>query len=99
MTAEQKRQHWLAHVNCWKKTELLQNAYCREHNLSNSSFSCWLKRLNEAATHQPPSKFIPLKVIADQVVTLKIADVSIALSISALEQVLPVVLRAVREAS
>ena len=98
MTVEQKRQHWQAHINRWQNTELTQNAYCLEHNLAKSSFSYWRKRLSDAATDQPSSKFIPLKMAVAELVTLSVAGVRIELPTSALEQVLPVVLCAAREA-
>jgi hypothetical protein len=98
MTAEQKRQHWRTHIDLWQKTELTQNAYCLENSLAKSSFSYWRKKLSDTVDDQQPSKFIPFTVVSAPLATLNIAGLRIEIPISALEQVLPVVLRTTRAA-
>lgn len=36
---------WRHHVAAWRRSELTQSAYCREHGLCASQFSTWKRRL------------------------------------------------------
>ena len=45
-----KQCQWQAHIQAWEKSGLLQNKYCRQHQLSSSQFCYWKKKLKQAKT-------------------------------------------------
>ena len=46
MTSEQKRQHWQRHIEAWQQSRLPQREYCKQQEISFSSFSYWRTRLS-----------------------------------------------------
>jgi len=41
----EKAVYWSEHIEAWQRSGLSQGAYCRRHDLSQSSLSYWRKRL------------------------------------------------------
>lgn len=62
---EDKEQKWRRHVEAAKGHPASIQAYCREHNLSPSSFHYWQKKLKKTKKSIPKeSSFVPVKVTA-----------------------------------
>ena len=40
-----RQSFWVVHIEAWRRSELSQRAYCRQHRISESVFSRWLKYL------------------------------------------------------
>ncbi len=43
---------WRTHVAAWRRSDLTQSAYCREHGLCASQFSHWKRRLEPPQQHR-----------------------------------------------
>jgi len=43
---DNKQRHWQQHIESWRKSELSQAAYCREHQLKPHRFSYWKRKLS-----------------------------------------------------
>ena len=99
MTTEQKRLFWQSHIQDWKKSRQTQKAYCQKHGLSLAQFGYWRTRFNQ--NERTPSKLVPVQMPhPNPGVTLYLpGGVRMELPVSALADVLPVVYRAVRDAS
>ncbi|MBL0379563.1 MAG: hypothetical protein JKP90_07835 [Desulfofustis sp. PB-SRB1] len=52
-----KRSYWGDHIAGWKQSGLSQQAYCRKHQLSLSSFGYWRSRLKRGGDDQ--ARFSP----------------------------------------
>lgn len=51
-----KQKLWSARIDEWKRSELSQRRYCKERNISLSTFQWWRCRLREVdATEEAPS--------------------------------------------
>lgn len=46
--------HWLTHINAWQNSGLSQAAYCRQHQLTYSTFSARLCEFRAQAKSSPP---------------------------------------------
>jgi hypothetical protein len=55
-----KRSYWGDHIAGWKQSGLSQQAYCRKHQLSLSSFGYWRSRLKRGGDDQ--ARFHPVMV-------------------------------------
>jgi hypothetical protein len=55
---EQKRRHWKTHIDSWRKSDLSQVAYCREHGLKLHQFTYWKKRVEQK---DGDIAFVPLR--------------------------------------
>ena len=60
MNIEEKTAYWQRHFKDWKQSGLSQRDYCKQHELTFSSFGYWRNRLrtNKAAA----GKLIPVSV-------------------------------------
>lgn len=47
MTNDQKRIFWQHHIERWQQGDLSQKEYCKQHELTFSSFGYWRTRLNK----------------------------------------------------
>jgi hypothetical protein len=56
-----KRSYWGDHIAGWKQSGLSQQAYCRKHQLSLSSFGYWRSRLKRGGDDQ--ARFHPVVLI------------------------------------
>jgi len=97
MTSKQKRSYWQNHIEGWKQSGLTQKAYCMQHDLKSSSFAYWR---TQSINSKPGSKLIPVAVTHPQVITLTLAGgLQLEIPVTCLDQVLPMVLQTLREAS
>ncbi|MEZ9468040.1 hypothetical protein BCT04_16185 [Vibrio breoganii] len=39
------QQHWQHHIDAWQQTQLSQTQYCRSHQLDQSQFSYWKRKV------------------------------------------------------
>jgi hypothetical protein len=51
--SQKLRDHWSAHLSCWKKSNMRQSDYCRHHRLKVTQFIYWKKKLSIQSTHNP----------------------------------------------
>ena len=58
MTQEQKRQHWLSHIEAWQASDLSQAEYTRRHNLSVKTFQYHKRRYSQAPADITPAQTI-----------------------------------------
>lgn len=95
MTPEQKRDFWQDHFDAWKQSGLTRGEYCRQHDLKLSTFGYWRQRLGAP---KRTGKLIPVQVATNATVVIGAGGVRLEVPAALLDEVLPVVLRAVREA-
>lgn len=96
MAAEQRHQYWQQHIEAWRQSALSQRDYCKRQEISFSGFSYWRRRLNGLAKDQ--SKLLPIKVSRSATLTVILpSGIRLELPAHALEEILPVLIRAVQE--
>ncbi|WP_188794213.1 IS66 family insertion sequence element accessory protein TnpA [Dyella nitratireducens] len=54
-----KQTYWTAHMDAWRQSGLSQAAYCKQQDLSLSSFGNWLHRRTESTSS---TRAVPLVV-------------------------------------
>lgn len=56
--------HWTTHINAWKSSGLSQAAYCRQHQLTYTTFSARLSELRAQVKSSPsaPAVLLPIHV-------------------------------------
>lgn len=96
MTSEHKKAFWQGHIDGWRQSQLSQRDYCRQHNLTFSSFGYWRTRLNRL--QQSANKLIPVKLAgsSSSVTIFLPAGLRLDVPVHALAEILPVVYRTVR---
>ncbi|MDO9049836.1 MAG: hypothetical protein Q7U66_19155, partial [Methylobacter sp.] len=47
--------HWKTHINAWQSSDLSQAVYCRQHQLTYSTFSARLCEFRAQAKSLPPA--------------------------------------------
>ena len=60
MTSSDKAAYWQQHFTDWQQSGLSQSDYCKQHELTLSSFGYWRQRLK--ASTSAGAKLIPLNV-------------------------------------
>jgi len=60
MTTSEKITYWQNHIKAWEAGKSSQREYCRQHNLTFSSFGYWRQRLKKVPSKAP--KLIPVSV-------------------------------------
>ena len=70
---QSKRDYWQGHVNSWKTSGLSQKAYCKQENISSSTFSSWSKSLLVRSTESV--RFVEIESCSSSIKT-KIQDAS-----------------------
>lgn len=71
MTREQKRQHWLNHIEAWQASDLSQAEYTRRHNLSVKTFQYHKRRYSQTPTDTTPAQtIVPVVVETPEAVTV-----------------------------
>ena len=94
MTSEQKRQHWQRHIEAWQQSRLPQREYCKQQEISFSSFSYWRTRLNRLAEGR--SKLVPVHVQRVATVAIMLpSGIRLEVPAHTLEEILPTLTRAV----
>ncbi len=97
MTAEQKHDFWKRHIESWRHSQLTQQAYCTQHNISFANFGYWRTRLKRKP--ESGSKLIPVR-LANSSTSISIflpAGIRLEVPAHVLADVLPLVCRAVQE--
>ena len=91
-----KEQFWQTHFIAWEASGLSQIEYCKQHDLKPSNFAYWRTRANKKRR-----KFMPLSppVTSDHLVLGIPHGIRLELPAHALAEVLPTVLRALRESA
>jgi hypothetical protein len=56
------KEYWQEQMDAWQASGLSQSRYCRENNLSMSTFNCWKRKLIGLDPKPKESKFVPLKI-------------------------------------
>lgn len=56
--------HWLTHINAWQSSGLSQAAYCRQHQLTYTTFSARLSkfRVQAKSISSAPAVLLPIHV-------------------------------------
>jgi hypothetical protein len=61
----QSREQWLAHIERWKASNISQQAYCSQQEISLNTFTYWRgKFLSESCDQQ--AKFSPVKIASNK---------------------------------
>lgn len=97
MSPTEKEQFWQEHFKAWQASGLSQAEYCRQHDLKFSNFAYWRTRNNRKRR-----KLMPLAVPASPSERLVLDlphGIRLELPAQALGEVLPTVLRTLREPS
>ncbi len=91
-----KEQFWCKHFAAWETSGLTQADYCKQNNLKLANFTYWRTRNNKKRR-----KFIPLSVptVAERLVLDLPHGIRLEFPAHALADVLPTVLRSLREAN
>lgn len=57
-------EHWLTHITAWQSSGLSQAAYCRQHQLTYTTFSARLSELRAQArsSSSAPPVLVPIQV-------------------------------------
>jgi hypothetical protein len=94
MTAQSKSDFWQEHITAWQSSGLSQTAYCQQHDLKLNTFTYWRNKLN-----QPRRKLMPVSLGAlGQPVELALpGGIQLQVPVAALDQVLPLLWRLLRE--
>ena len=66
-----KRQFWFQHIEAWRKSQMTQTEYARQHNLSIKSFGYYRRRYfreQQAQTEATRPTLLPVSVVTDEAV-------------------------------
>jgi hypothetical protein len=95
VTSTEKAQFWHNHFKAWQGSDLSQAAYCRQHDLKLSTFAYWRTRANQRQRKLLP---LPSPVSRERIFLDLPCGIRMDLSAVSLSDVLPVVLRSLRDA-
>ena len=59
---QKKHRFWLAHIQAWQKSGLLQSDYCRQHDFRIHQFGYWKRKIKANDRQGEKSKFVSLPV-------------------------------------
>ena len=96
MKQAEKAQFWKQHCAAWQASGLSQAAYCKRHGLKLSNFAYWRTRSKKGQRKLMPLSLGPVSVSHRVVLDLS-QGLRLELPAQALGEVLPTVLRALRE--
>jgi hypothetical protein len=98
MDLEQKSKQdiWQQHINDWRQSRLSQREYCKQNDISFSSFGYWRTRLNRSS--KIGGKLIPVTVVRPSASVAVFLPGGLRLEVPshALADVLPIVCRTVQ---
>ena len=60
------QQHWQHHIDAWQKTQLSQAQYCRSHQLDQSQFSYWKRKVFGASNTSTVSSHFTIAQVETQ---------------------------------
>lgn len=97
MSAESKptkAQYWSEHFAAWEASGLSQVEYCKKHDLKLANFTYWRTRSNKKRR-----KFMPLSspAVSERLILDLPHGIRLELPVHALADVLPTVLRSLRD--
>ena len=92
----EKAQFWQQHFAAWQTSGLSQAEYCKRHSLKVSNFAYWRTRSKKRQRKLMPLSLAPVSV-SDRLVLDLPQGIRLELPTQALGEVLPTVLRALRE--
>lgn len=88
MNTQDKSAYWQQHIESWKKNGLSQRDYCKQHELTFSSFGYWRNRLKASDT--TASKLIPVSVSRPASVNIYLSSgIRIEAPLHGLAEILP----------
>ena len=90
-----KAQYWNEHFTAWEASGLSQVEYCKQHNLKLANFTYWRTRSNKTRR-----KFMPLSspAVSERLILDLPHGIRLELPMHTLVDVLPTVLRSLRDA-
>lgn len=98
MTTTDKAQFWQAHINAWKTSGLSQTQYCKQQDIRFHNFAYWRTRLNQSKeTSTQLLKISGLSTSSRVVLSLPLG-IRMDVPVNDLHDVLPLVLRTLRDA-
>lgn len=92
----EKARFWHDHFTAWQASSLSQSAYCEQHGLKLSNFTYWRSRHNRQQRKLVPIT-MPTRMQPERMTLDLPYGVRLELSASSLSDVLPAILRALRE--
>ncbi|HEY9119560.1 MAG TPA: hypothetical protein VIN33_07360 [Marinobacter sp.] len=96
MTQDEKFEYWQRHIDAWRRSGQLQRAFCEEHQLRYSTFSYWRTKLNR--NRQVHNPWVPVSVSPSTAAVVHLPEgVRLEVPLSALGELLPMVVRTVRD--
>lgn len=96
MSPTEKEQFWQQHFAAWQASGLSQAEYCKQHGLKFSNFAYWRTRNNRKRRKLMPLS-LPSASPHERLVLDLPHGIRLELPAQALGEVLPTVLRALRE--
>jgi len=60
------QQHWQHHIDAWQQTQLSQAQYCRSHQLDQSQFSYWKRKVLGASNTSTVSSLFTIAQVETQ---------------------------------
>jgi hypothetical protein len=60
------QQHWQHHIDAWQQTQLSQAQYCRYHQLDQSQFSYWKRKVLGASNTSTVSSLFTIAQVETQ---------------------------------
>lgn len=98
MTSTDKIQYWQAHINAWRKSSLCQAQCCRQQDIKFHNFAYWRTRLNQSKGSSAQLLKLGGVSASSRVVLSLPLGIRLDVSVSDLPDVLPLVLRTLRDA-
>ncbi|MEZ9936257.1 IS66 family insertion sequence element accessory protein TnpA [Vibrio breoganii] len=68
------QQHWQHHIDAWQQTQLSQAQYCRSHQLDQSQFSYWKRKILGAPNTSTVSSQFTIAQVETQHTTSTLRD-------------------------
>jgi hypothetical protein len=78
---DRKESYWRRHMDAWRNSGLSKRAYCKAHNVSESSFNAWCRELSIRDREYKPTanvdgllkaedfSFVPIRLVHDSTST------------------------------
>ena len=97
MTNDQKRTFWQHHIERWQQSGLSQKEYCKQHELTFSSFGYWRARLNRS---KRAKKLIPVDIKTTDHARLSLPNgIRLEVPVHSLAVILPLLTQSIQENS
>ena len=63
---ENRRAHWLSHIENWKASNLKQEAYCAQAKINLNTFTYWRGVFLSESSPKKDRKFLPIKLVTTE---------------------------------